>query len=361
MCCVVAALVAIVVCFGCIWYLVCGLLIFSLLGYMYWHQLQPTHTRLSEDLKRLEYILPLEEFKKSRYQLKHVQHYYSNTTFTDYKFLEIITGCNAMHTDLVPRHMLPYKANFMQQLFYVIQHIGELSKGGRVLEVGIGKGPNSIFLASMFPQARFIGLDVLQEHVSYATTYASKANLKNVEFHKQDASNITGAVLNMHFDIIFAIESFCHLDSEEKLRSFVQFASAALAPGGKIIVVDGFRSGTFDNLPSNVQQAMNLAESGFRIKCMPSKAMWVALADANGFNVLENIDLTDQAARFWTKWWKIAQLLLLPPFGHFIMKHYFRLTLQTAETGSNMLAMIMTAYAMNLGSGEYGVLVFKKN
>jgi hypothetical protein len=57
--------------------------------------------------------------------------------------------------------------------------------------------------------------------------------------------------------------------------------------------------------------------------------------------------------------WKVAQLLLLllPPQ---LLGAYFSFSPVTAESGANFVAVVMTAYAMSLGSAEYGVLVLQR-
>lgn len=326
--------------------------------FIYWRSLAPTHDRLERDLSRLATIVPLAEFEASRYETEHVCHYYASTTFRDYKLLELATSCNAMHTELVPASGLPFKTGHLQQLLYVISHLGEQPKNGSILEVGFGKGSNSVFLASLFKRLQFVGLDVVDEHVEYAQAYAQTCcKLPNVQFVKGDACLPPETIREMRYSIIFGIESFCHIDSDAKLGSFLQFAAKSLLPRGKIIIVDGFRSRKFHDLSTEVQQAMNLAESGFRIRRMASKVTWKSTAAAAGFEVLEDLDLTDQAVRFWTKGWKVAELSLLLPS---LLRLYFSSSPRRAETGANFVAVLMTAYAMSLGSAEYGVLVLQK-
>ena len=73
---------------------------------------------------------------------KDVENYYSHTTFRDYKLLEFATGCNAMHTDLVPLQKVPFGCKHLKQLLYVMMHMGDDSVPGpdnNILEVGFGK------------------------------------------------------------------------------------------------------------------------------------------------------------------------------------------------------------------------------
>lgn len=330
----------------------------GLLLYAYIKSLKPTRERLTFDLQRLRRVMPLDELVAPNFSANDVRRYYSSTTFRDYKLLEWATGCNAMHTELIPERKLPFRSRHLQQLLYVIAHLGSGAvSGGRTLEVGFGKGSNSVFLASLFPDAHFVGLDLVEEHVDYASAYAAVAGIANVAFATGNATDPPAELRASQFDAIFGIESFCHMDSQEKQVAFLDFATEALRPGGRIVVVDGFRADDYNAHDTDVQEAMELAESGFRIMRMPSRATWKALATAHGFDIVWETELTPYALKFWMRGWRVAQLLLLAPA---LLRRYFASSPQRQETGANFVSVAMTAYAMALGAANYGVLVLQK-
>lgn len=338
-------------------------------------RLTPTRERLASDLQRLRRVLPVDELSASEFGADDVRRYYAATTFRDYKLLDWATGSNAMHTELgVPagdRHRLPYRPRHLHQLLYVLAHLGDGAvAGGRTLEVGFGKGSNTIYLASLFPDAQFVGLDLVDAHAAYATDYAAAAGVAgNTAFVVGDAAAppealrapAAAADATARFDAMFGIESFCHMDDPAKLAAFLDYAATALRPSGRLIVVDGFRADDDAAQEADVREAMNLAESGFRITRMPSRATWKALAAAHGgFNVVAETDLTQQALAFWRRGWRVAHLLLrLSPIAA-TLRAYFASSPQRRETGANFASVLMTAYAMALGSANYGVLVFQK-
>ncbi|PNH07519.1 hypothetical protein TSOC_006021 [Tetrabaena socialis] len=333
----------------------------STLGLMlgvYAFRLKPTRSRLQRDLKRLASVIPLGEFLQKDYAAPSVVQYYASTTFRDYKLLALATGSIAMHSLLKPARSMPYRCGHLKQLLYVVAQMGDAVHGGKVLEVGFGKGANSIFLADLFPNANFLGIDVVEEHVSYANDYGSTRGLTNVAFTLDDASTPSAKTMaEGPFDLIFGVESFCHLDSEEKLTGFLRFARQCLKPNGRLVIVDGYRSASFENEPEEVQHAMMLAESGFRIRAMPSKPSWQLMASTARLTLVDDVDLTPEALAFWTQGWKVAHvLLLLLPWA---VRAYVASSLKHAETGANFVSVATTAYAMALGSAVYGVLVFK--
>lgn len=145
------------------------------------------------------------------------------------------------------------------------------------------------------------------------------------------------------------------MDTDDALLGFLRFAKGRLKPHGRIVVVDGFRSDAFGMQHADVQMAMKLAESGFRIRRMASKQQWRALANTQGLHIMHDVDLTNEALPFWTLAWRIGQLVTLLPA--WFLRRYFASSSARAETGANFISVMFTAYAMSLGSAAYGVLV----
>lgn len=322
---------------------------------LYVSSLKPTQSLLQADLRRLANVVKLDEFLRKDYSAQNVVSYYAHTTFRDYQLLAAATGSSAMHSRLMPSRRLPYSCGHLRQVLYVIAQMGDAVRGGRVLEVGFGKGTNTIYLADLFPSASFTAIDIVDEHVQHASAWAASLGLKNARFVRDDASMPT---VPGPFDVMFGIEAFCHVDTDDGLKGFLAFASKQLKPGGRLVVVDGFRGERFEELPEDVRQAMMLAESGFRIRRMASKGTWQRLAAEAGLEVVEDADMTGEALGFWTQGWRVAHCLLLAvPWA---LRAYIARGAKHAETGANLVSVAMTAYAMALGSAEYGVLVLKK-
>lgn len=318
--------------------------------------LKPDRAGLARDLKWLASTMPLEPYREAEFDSADVVEYYEQTTFRDYRLLELATGSNAMHSRLEPKTALPYDPGHLRQLLYVIAHAGSAKT---VLEVGSGKGSNSVFLGALLPHVRFFAVDLVPAHVRVASRAARDANLGNVAFFLGDACSPPEPLAGLEFDLIFGIESFCHLDTPAKMSGFLGPTGPRLSAGGKLVIVDGFRSGRFDELEADVREAMNLAESGFRIRRMPSKGGWSALAARSGLRLVQDVDLTPEALAFWTRGWKAARLLTL--FPGLVRWYLGGGDRRRRETGANFVAVLMTAYAMALGAAEYGVLAFVKD
>jgi len=294
---------------------------------------------LASDLEsiRLAYDIDAVINAKALFTPAHVQSYYAETTDRDYALLDGLAG-SGMHTRL----------QGMQQTAYVMHEIAN-TKAKKVLEIGSGKGHCSLWLANAIHDVHFTGVDLLQRHVQAAN--AAKGELRNVAFVHGDAANIG----EEHYDLIFGVESLCHLDTQLKMQQFIRRAAVKLSAGGRLIVIDGFRSATFHNASADQQLAMQLAEYGFRIQQMHSKSDWIDACAASGLSLVENLDLTAQALPFWVFGWRASRVLLR--FPRFVRW----LTSVRPQTAANLLSVATTAHAMrDSGAAEYGVLVFTR-
>jgi methyltransferase-like protein/ubiquinone/menaquinone biosynthesis C-methylase UbiE len=73
----------------------------------------------------------------------------------------------------------------------------------RLLELGCGNGSNLISHAYNLPAARFVGVDLAENHIADAKRSASELNLPNVEFHRMDVMEMTARDFG-RFDYVIA-------------------------------------------------------------------------------------------------------------------------------------------------------------
>lgn len=310
-------------------------------------------------LERLRQLFDVESLTKAAtFSPADVERYYRLTTFRDYGILAAATRCSAMHTELKPAAAQPFRIGHFKQLVYALLHLDGSIPKPAILEVGFGKGVNSVALASLLPHASCMGIDIVEEHATFARKLAADAGATNVEFTCGNAADPPPNVRSRRFDLIFGIESFCHLDTDELMDGFMAFAESALGDNGKLVIVDGFRSGRFHDTSPDARMAMQLAECGFKVRRMASKAMWCTLAKAHGFELVHDEDLTQQAIPFWTMGWRVASVILHFPST---LRLFIHSNAARVETGGNLLAVCCTAFAFHMGSAQYGVLTFRKH
>jgi len=73
----------------------------------------------------------------------------------------------------------------------------------RVLELGCGNGSNLISHAYNLPDAKFVGVDLAENHIREAKLAAEELELQNVEFYQMDVMNMSAAEFGK-FDYVIA-------------------------------------------------------------------------------------------------------------------------------------------------------------
>jgi cyclopropane fatty-acyl-phospholipid synthase-like methyltransferase len=111
-----------------------------------------------------------------------------------------------------------------------------LPPGDRVLDAGCGIGGTSAFLADTYG-LEVVGITISDEQLrrAHATRAACTAPVPPV-FVKADYLN-TGFA-DASFDGVFGLESVCYAEPK---RAFLEEAFRLLKPGGRLVVLDGFR------------------------------------------------------------------------------------------------------------------------
>ena len=331
-----------------------------------------TPKTLSQDLSLIKNAFNTDAILASTPTQRDVISYYTNTTNRDYKLLELFVG-PGLHTRLSVNYPILHHTGNARQVMYVLNalvgvHAIKNHQGGggavktKVLEIGFGHGFCTLMLAGLLPhdEFEFYGIDIVKRHVDIAKT--NGANYPNVHFRVGDAaaaSSYWGLGQRPSFDIIFGVESFCYIDTAERMRTLFSNVATHLTSEGRLIIIDGFRSEKFTQSPPDQQLAMRLAERAFGIQEMHSMGQWTVIAYANGLELKRIEDLTTQAIPFWTLGWRFAHAIIHHAPAWVIRR--LRATPFIARSTDNLLAVATVAHAMqNRAAAVYGVMVFSR-
>jgi ubiquinone/menaquinone biosynthesis C-methylase UbiE len=82
-----------------------------------------------------------------------------------------------------------------------------LARGIRVLDVGCGRGRIMNRLAELYPQSRFVGMDLSRDATLVARAEASRKGLSNIEFAAVDLSNFNETADHNSFDLIATFDA----------------------------------------------------------------------------------------------------------------------------------------------------------
>lgn len=96
-------------------------------------------------------------------------------------------------------------------------------------ELGCGQGVSTVVLAATHPRARFVGIDLMPEHIAHARHFAAEAGVTNATFHAADFAN--QALELPQFDYIAAHGVYAWIDAAAQ-AAMRRLIDRRLKPGG---------------------------------------------------------------------------------------------------------------------------------
>jgi MPBQ/MSBQ methyltransferase len=122
------------------------------------------------------------------------------------------------------------------------QVLARLERGGhrvsRLADLGCGAGAPAVFVLRARPALRLDGVTLLPQQVELARAAARRHGVHaRAAFHAMDYT--ATRLRDGAFDGAMAIESSCHAPGADK-AGFVREAARLLAPGGRLVIADGF-------------------------------------------------------------------------------------------------------------------------
>jgi ubiquinone/menaquinone biosynthesis C-methylase UbiE len=156
----------------------------------------------------------------------------------------------------ISRHGKYREADLLEQIILIEKYISKI-KGKKILELGAGKGANSIYLARKYPNIQFDAIDLPngQFNVIKSNT-VSNFSPKEGDYHNLQIYP------NDYFDLVFVIEALCHSDDKEKVFSEVK---RVLKKNGIFAIFDGYLGKTRSSLTKDQLLACQLTEKGMQI------------------------------------------------------------------------------------------------
>ena len=219
----------------------------------------------------------------------------------------------------------------------------------KVLEVTLSTGHCTYAMASIVPQEEY------EFHI-FDFSLASKSTdlpaFPNV--HHQQSNIFQPAVV---FDVIFAVESANHFDTTDRMREFMAKMARCLAPHGRIVLIDGFRSELFASAPPDQQLAMRLAERALNTRQLHSMSEWFECAYRAGLTHHRVENRTALALPHWTVGWRLSHSIIAHAPAWLIRR--LHASPYTSSATNNLLAFATAAHAMRDSvAGVYGVVEF---
>lgn len=122
-----------------------------------------------------------------------------------------------------------------------LHHLRELSTlirpGATVLDLACGPGPLLLELAPLYPETRFLGVDLSQEMLQHLSSEASARGLDNISTLEEDIRTLP-SVENESIDLVISTSALHHLPDAEGLCEVFRRIGSALAPDGAFYLFD---------------------------------------------------------------------------------------------------------------------------
>jgi len=237
-----------------------------------------------------------------------IQSYYEQSNY-GYSYFHSSKGC--VHMALNSNGVFNEKGYFQQA--DLISKVIKRNNYNKVLELGCGKGFNSIHIARNCKQCDVRGIDITEAHLKIAinkSTHLNNATFALGDFHSLNFKD-------KYFDIVFEVESICH---SFKIENVFQEVSRVLKPKGRFIIFDGFRTQDFSKQPKNIKLAAQLVEAsmalknGYQIDFVLNAAKKAGLkiesVDNISDEIMPNLGEFQKLARKYYKFPKIARTFL---------------------------------------------------
>ncbi len=264
---------------------------------------------LNRYMKKIGKIFSTKDLLLTSFDKKKIKSYYKNSSF-GYKYFHSKEG--AVHM------AINYDGIFNEEGYLTqAKEISSLiykRKANDVLELGCGKGFNSIFLAKQFPAITFIGIDITHEHLLIAnknSRFMDNLTLSYGDFYDLEFRNES-------FDIVFELESICHASNQRKV---LQGVYDKLKQNAFFVLYEGFRMDGFENLSEELRTAAKLTEKSMAVNSFLEIGEWLKIATEIGFKIklcenisgaiMPNLGKLQKLARAYFKYPILSRLFLI--------------------------------------------------
>jgi ubiquinone/menaquinone biosynthesis C-methylase UbiE len=237
---------------------------------------------LKRYLKKIENIFDISKLLDEKISNDEIINYYKKSE-AGYRIFHSEEG--SIHMALNSDGEFDKNGYFEQAKF--VNELLENNKHLKILELGSGKGFNSIYLAENNPEKEFKGIDLSPYHIEISNR--KKESLENLSFSQADFQ--TTNFNNNEFDLIFEVESICHAQNMDKTLMEVY---RILKKNGKFVLFDGFRTSEFELLDEDLKKAAKLTEISMAVNNPIKIDEFCDLAKNIGFSLLQQDNISNE-------------------------------------------------------------------
>lgn len=218
-----------------------------------------------------------------------------------------------------------------------------------VLEIGCGFGYNVRNLAQRLPDCRFAGVDLSENHIKSARREAKRVS--NVDFECGNFLQLRFE--DASFDAVCAVEC---LRQGSDMQAALQEAHRVLSPGGRLIVIDCFRSSGLEDYDEDMQLAVKLVEKTTAVDEFAVLGDWCEVAKTVGFDVSEQFDLSSQTSQNLARLYSLSRRFFkMPLAARAFLKAFPQRLLENSISG------LLMPFTVGCGAHRYCLCELEKN
>ena len=174
------------------------------------------------------------------------------------------------------------------QADFLLDHLGDIGSGDRLLDAGSGRGGTSFMAAKRFG-CQLDGVSISESQVEFANEQARERGVaEHVRFHFRnmlDTGFETGSMRG-----IWTNETTMYVDLHQLYGEFARL----LAPGGRYVCV----TGCYNDMTGGRSRAVSQIDQHYICNIHPRSEYFKALS-ANGFVPISVVDLTAASIPYW--------------------------------------------------------------
>lgn len=212
-----------------------------------------------------------------------IQEYYTKSHI-DYQLIWGVHRTHGVHVGFYDDDHDSHDAA-VENMNRVLADTVNIEPGDRILDAGCGVGGSSVWLAE-HRGAEVVGSNITDVHLEQARRLAASRDLNGqVRFVDDDFTDM--GFPDDSFDVVWGLESVCHA---EETPAFLAEAARVLAPGGRLVVADGFM--TVRDLSPDQRRQMNHWLDGWAVPHLAHRDDFQAALGSAGFEDIEFRDIT---------------------------------------------------------------------
>ncbi len=290
-------------------------------------------------LAKIGKVFDINELLNQNFSSNEIVNYYETSAL----------GYNLFHSKDSLHMALNSDGKFDSEGYYgqaaIIQEELQPLQPQNVLELASGKGFNSKYLAEHNPtDVQFIGVDLTPLHVE--TAQKRSTHIPNLTFELGDFHQLRFD--NEQFDLVFIIESLCHATDMKLALSEIH---RVLKPGGRLVVIDGFRKAPLETFDPDLQTAAILVEKAMAVPEGSVIDDWVALAQKTNYEIIDLKDIAQNIMPNLLRFHLLAKAFFKFPTTSTIL----RKSLRSHYLLTNAVAGLLLPYTVNQGVHGYFV------